>query len=612
MILRVSDFSGMLRDRRIPMLRRVKLLFGVVVFCLFWIDFFILGQLSHKPKLFRTLRVLDHDAFYGQSEIQRQYIYHVSKECAPLVAFGGVGHMLGELVDAQATTLKNTSTVVILPKYGFLGHANTVVARVSYTNAFRRLHSDIYMIRHDNDLTFYLVSAPSNHPLLWSSTRVENVYNLPRGLKADTRDLYFTFIAGEIIKAMIERHPSRPAYVHSHGATNAPVNYYLRLAYPSPGNLKLIYTAHDYNSEPTITYRSTEVERFAPLPLDCEHQTAMNSHPKSMFFGCNPLKEHPETQFECLRGKRLFSTYFVSCADAFSAVSSGMKSNLMRTTGDFAFLLLSFEKSRYTQVRTIGNWVSNELWKSARKQISLHVPSQGKQKAKLELSDIFHQHGAGSFSPDDCVVGWTGRFERNKGSRLLPSILQVACDAGCILAISGYSTNEKMHKDFEKGSLRLLKDLSAEKSCSFFFLGTKEDQLSHSMVVRAATDIMIVPSYSEGFGLVAAEALAFGSILVVSEVGGLPDIVRPLEKTDDGLWTGLTFPVFEQREDTTLLSSSYALFQAIQNFKSVQSLNGLSELQSRIIKSTPLRGKSLEQYNALYDSIVQDKPSDRV
>ena len=588
------------RVGRARLMRRVTFLLGAAIVSLFWFNILNLMILSKADAV--SLQIFKNEAFYGL-ETSQQYIYHVSKECAPVVAFGGVGQMLGELVDAQASTLTNTSIVVILPNYGFLRPAE-VVARVSYTIASRRLHTDVFFVRYGNDLTFFLVSPPSNHPLLWSGTRVEDSYNLPRGLKADTRDVYFSFVAGEIIKARMERHSKRPAYVHSHGATNAPVNYFLRLSVPSHGNLKLIYTAHDYNSEPYITYRSTEVNRYAPQLLNCNRPAKAIAPSNSKNFGCNPSKNHPETQILCMHGKHtMHATYFVSCADAFSTVSHGMKSNLMHASMNFASLLLNFEKSRYVQVSSIGNWVSDELWKSARERVSLLEPSRGKHEAKLRLSSIFRKFGVGSFSTEACVVGWTGRFETNKGSRLLPSILQVACDAGCILVISGYSTNSKMQKYFETVTLRQLKNISRENSCTFLLLGTKEDQRAHSMVIRAATDITIVPSYSEGFGLVAAEALAFGSIPVVSEVGGLPDIIRPLKETDDGIWTGLQFPMFDKGEEETSLSLSVSLSKAVDFFKNAQSANSLDALQRRIIRSTPLRGESLGKYNSLYQLV---------
>ncbi len=398
----------------------------------------------------------------------------------------------------------------------------------------------------------------------------------------------------------MKRYPTRHVYVHSHGATNAPVNLFLRLPGTSHGNLKLIYTAHDYNSEPYITYRATEVYRFAPQLRSCDRVTKTNALYDSVQFACNPSRNYPEEQISCMhKTHTLYSTYFVSCADAFSTVSSRMKDNLIHAQRNFAILLLHFQLSRHVHLSSIGNWVSDELWNSARERISLEDPSKGRHEAKQQLSSIFLEFGVGAFSRDACVVGWLGRFERNKGSHLLPSIYEAACDAGCILAISGYSTNLRMQEYFESVTLRQLKKVS-RNNCAFLLLKTKEDQRLHSMIVRAATDITVVPSYSEGFGLTAAEALAFGSIPVVSAVGGLPDIITPLEDIDNDIWTGFQFPVFDADEELTTFSLSVCLSNAIEVFKSARASKGLDALQKRIIRSTPLRAESLEKYSALY------------
>ncbi|MCZ6635594.1 MAG: glycosyltransferase family 4 protein [bacterium] len=64
----------------------------------------------------------------------------------------------------------------------------------------------------------------------------------------------------------------------------------------------------------------------------------------------------------------------------------------------------------------------------------------------------------------------------------------------------------------------------------FFFLGFRPDGLS----IIAGLDILVVPSVilevdgqplSEGFGRVAAEAMGVGTPVIVSDVGGLPEVV---------------------------------------------------------------------------------------
>jgi glycosyltransferase involved in cell wall biosynthesis len=53
-------------------------------------------------------------------------------------------------------------------------------------------------------------------------------------------------------------------------------------------------------------------------------------------------------------------------------------------------------------------------------------------------------------------------------------------------------------------------------------------------------DIVLMPSRSEGFGLTAIEAMANGCVMVASNVGGLPEVVRDgvcglLHRTEDVL-----------------------------------------------------------------------------
>ena len=83
-----------------------------------------------------------------------------------------------------------------------------------------------------------------------------------------------------------------------------------------------------------------------------------------------------------------------------------------------------------------------------------------------------------------------------------------------------------------KGDLRLVLERMVREAGlgrAVQFLGFVPDE-ELPLVYRAA-DLNVVPSVAlEGFGLVAAEALAAGTPSLVTPVGGLPEVVGPLSQ----------------------------------------------------------------------------------
>src|SRR5262245_13843888 len=110
------------------------------------------------------------------------------------------------------------------------------------------------------------------------------------------------------------------------------------------------------------------------------------------------------------------------------------------------------------------------------------------------------------------VVGFIGRMEPRKGIRDLltawPQVAAAVPDAYLIIVGRG-GLEEEVHR----------KSDDVERAV---FLGYREDV--GSVLQRCA--VVAVPSHWEGFGLVAAEALAAGKPVVASNTSSLPEIVR--------------------------------------------------------------------------------------
>jgi len=131
------------------------------------------------------------------------------------------------------------------------------------------------------------------------------------------------------------------------------------------------------------------------------------------------------------------------------------------------------------------------------------------------LGDGVAARGRLGLSPTTTVLLIVGRLVPLKGHRYLLSALAGLRRARrdvVLLVVGDGPLRDSLRRSVEALDL---KDATR-------FLGGRQGLVEETL---GAADIVVVPSLSEGFGLVALEAMAAGRPCVASRTGGLPEIV---------------------------------------------------------------------------------------
>lgn len=128
------------------------------------------------------------------------------------------------------------------------------------------------------------------------------------------------------------------------------------------------------------------------------------------------------------------------------------------------------------------------------------------------------------YDENQCVFGYAGRITRDKGiNELLAAFKLLSSSQNRLLLIGSIENLDALDE-------KLLRD--AENDPHVLFHEYVDDIERY----YAAMDVLVLPSYREGFGNIIIEAQAMGVPVIVTDIPGPIDAVKPME-------TGITVPV---------------------------------------------------------------------
>ena len=212
---------------------------------------------------------------------------------------------------------------------------------------------------------------------------------------------------------------------------------------------------------------------------------------------------------------------------------------------------------------------------------------QKKQLAKNILADKLKELNPNfDFDPAKKTLLFLSRISPAKGSDFIEDAIQFADKNNCNVIICGFHGFE--------GSEKLIKELRQTYPGVPIIIG-KEDQAKLGCLHRAASDIGVGVSLEEAFGLSYSECLLYGSMCVISDVGGSRNAV--LNKN----LCGVVFPLFKGRHERyTQLQKS--LCDIKNNLQEIEEQN----LSREAVGS--LKEKKAEIEHEIYRYFILDMP----
>lgn len=181
------------------------------------------------------------------------------------------------------------------------------------------------------------------------------------------------------------------------------------------------------------------------------------------------------------------------------------------------------------------------------------------------------------------LVVMIGRLTEQKGLELVKRVLPEILSAGVQMAVLG--TGDQPYE-------KMLRHVELEHPGRFSAQIRFDEELSHRMY--AGADMLLMPSLFEPCGLAQMIAMAYGTLPVVRETGGLRDSVIPYNK-ETGEGNGFSFRNYNAHE------MMFTLLNGADVFKNNKT--DWNKLVRQAMRADFSWGKAAEQYGCIYENL---------
>ncbi|KAK4053516.1 hypothetical protein OIV83_001684 [Microbotryomycetes sp. JL201] len=522
-------------------------------------------------------------------------VFHVAKEFGP-ATMGGLGVMLTALTASQLSASQTVSVILPHYSFlrdGELAHRTSHFAHIhvpiTSRNQTKLIGCDVSVLRwalspkldfltqdlpksaqdHDTaqELEIFLIGPGHEAPfhVAFQAKDAGDVYSAYKPLKQEWKDLFFARAVAEFVTSVNDQRgfigsdsdADRVDVVHLHGATNAMVAYYLRSSADRPA---IVYTLHDSLDEVEYSNLVSNVDTFVPpsqqplaalAPYVLQNQIfpsalGIDDADVVTFVSRSIAADIVEGRFEFNMQDLVMPSIARKAAHGdFIGVTNGLDfGDVARNpwlSPELRELGVSFAQGETGSFESDFATINEKETPSADDSEQPYGEETDERASLLNRASLVHTKERAKqllvsklphlFSSDDLyrpLLLFIGRFQYNKGCEFFEPVLELLASGdpsvSARLVVMGARNNypvkalRRLQKRFPE-HLTLIDD-------------TTNIQQDYGPLVRMASDFAFVPSFSEAFGLVAAEGLLFGAEVISTGVGGLVEFLRPVR--DEG------------------------------------------------------------------------------
>lgn len=479
----------------------------------------------------------------------RKNVLFVTSECAPFAKVGGLADVAGAL--PRALNAEGLDVRVIMPLYKkikdkyqeklkFLRWSVIQMGwRTVYSGVFEMMYEGVHYYFIDNEFYF-------GHDAVY----IQYEFDIER----------YIFFQRAVLEAMGEGIAFSPDVLHCNDWQAGLIPVLLEAHYKRQGlwtELKTVFTIHNLKYQGLCAYE--KVAEFAHLNHEYLHDYGV-------------LKEGVPN---FLKAALVYSNYITTVSETYAQeiMTSYFGEGLDQVLQSYAYKL-----------KGIVNGIDEKEFDP---QTDAYLPFnydasnvfEGKAKNKKML-----QERLGLEVRDDLpLVGMVSRLVDQKGLDLILYVLKECLAIPCQIVILG--TGESVYEE----SLRYFEYEYKGKMVAYI---AYNNEIAHQ--IYASSDIFLMPSLFEPCGLSQLISMAYGTLPLVRETGGLKDTVQAYRE-DQQTGNGFSFTNINAHDMLFTLEQACRLYR--------ENKTAWQGLVQRAMANDATWGKSAKVYKEIYESL---------